>query len=115
MSPDYNISDNDKKGKSLKTVTLLFIIIVTLFSAENKILNQQAPGFRLKTVFGEATPYTALTPHFSADSSHAVILAFYANWCKPCMQELPFLQKVAEEKKEQGLRLIVVSVDSSFT
>ncbi len=31
------------------------------------------------------------------------------------MEELPFLQKVAEEKKEQGLRLIVVSVDSSFT
>ncbi len=56
MSPDYIlrfILENLRKAL-MRTLLLLFIITLSLFSAENKILNQKAPGFRLKTVFGEA-------------------------------------------------------------
>lgn len=41
----------------------------------------------------------------------AVLVSFMASWCKPCEKELPFLQQIAGELKDQGLRVLVISID----
>ena len=41
----------------------------------------------------------------------AVLISFFATWCKPCKRELPFLQQLSTEYKDRGLRVISVAID----
>ena len=41
----------------------------------------------------------------------AVLISFFATWCKPCRKEMPFLQQLSTEFKERGLRIISVAID----
>ncbi len=40
-----------------------------------------------------------------------VVLNAWATWCKPCVVELPMLQRLHENYQDQGLRVIGVSID----
>lgn len=40
-----------------------------------------------------------------------VIVDFWATWCGPCVEALPHLNKLYEEKKAAGLKVLAVSVD----
>ncbi len=40
-----------------------------------------------------------------------VIIDFWASWCAPCREEMPFLNELYEEHREDGLVVIGVSVD----
>jgi cytochrome c biogenesis protein CcmG, thiol:disulfide interchange protein DsbE len=41
-----------------------------------------------------------------------VLLDFWATWCVPCRESLPFYQTLANAHRERGLRVVAVSVDS---
>jgi thiol-disulfide isomerase/thioredoxin len=40
-----------------------------------------------------------------------VILNFWATWCVPCRQEMPFLERLYQKFKDQGLIVIAISTD----
>ena len=40
-----------------------------------------------------------------------LILTFYANYCKPCKKELPFLNKLYKKYKNKGLIIVAVNTD----
>src|SRR5258706_3712262 len=44
-------------------------------------------------------------------SAKAVLISFFATWCKPCKKEMPFLQQLSTEYKEKGLRVVSVAID----
>jgi thiol-disulfide isomerase/thioredoxin len=39
------------------------------------------------------------------------IINFWATFCKPCIEELPYYQELAKKYEKQGLKLILVSLD----
>ncbi len=41
-----------------------------------------------------------------------IVVSFMASHCKPCLKELPLLQKLHAKYHERGLRIIGVSIDS---
>lgn len=41
-----------------------------------------------------------------------VLLNVWATWCGPCRQETPFLQSLHEAHRQEGLRVVGVSVDT---
>jgi thiol-disulfide isomerase/thioredoxin len=41
----------------------------------------------------------------------AVLISFFATWCKPCKKEMPFLQQLSTEYKDKGLRVLSVAID----
>lgn len=62
-----------------------------------------APDFELKTLEGE-------TVRLSNYVGKKVILNFWATWCPPCKEEVPHMQKVYEEYKNQGVEILAVNV-----
>jgi thiol-disulfide isomerase/thioredoxin len=42
---------------------------------------------------------------------HPLIVNFWATFCAPCIKEMPYLQSAAARYKDQGVELVLVSLD----
>jgi thiol-disulfide isomerase/thioredoxin len=48
-------------------------------------------------------------------AAKAVLISFFATWCKPCAKEMPLLQTLSTEYKSRGLRVVSVAIDKDET
>jgi thiol-disulfide isomerase/thioredoxin len=47
----------------------------------------------------------------TADSGGVVLINFWATWCEPCRKEMPALDAYYRKHREQGLKMVAVSMD----
>lgn len=66
------------------------------------IIGQQAPDFALRNLDGEIVRLSDLR-------GSVVFINFWATWCTPCKKELPDIQKLYDEKREQGLVVLEIN------
>jgi thiol-disulfide isomerase/thioredoxin len=45
------------------------------------------------------------------NSGRVLAINFWASWCKPCVDEFPFLIKLNENYKDRNFKLIFISLD----
>jgi thiol-disulfide isomerase/thioredoxin len=48
---------------------------------------------------------------YIARADHPLIINFWATFCAPCNKEIPYFQSTVEKYKQQGVELILVSLD----
>lgn len=53
-----------------------------------------------------------LQARFKAGRDTVYIVNFWATWCKPCIQELPYFEKFSSEFKSRPVKVLLVNVDS---
>lgn len=63
-----------------------------------------APDFTLERLEGEPVTLSAL-------KGNVVLVDFWATWCPPCREEMPYLVKLAKQYEGQGVRFVAVSND----
>ena len=68
-----------------------------------------AADFSLKNLDGKAVALSDLL------GQAPVIINFWATWCKPCVKELPYIEKIQKDFREQGLTVLAVSEDSPWS
>jgi cytochrome c biogenesis protein CcmG/thiol:disulfide interchange protein DsbE len=94
------------------TVVILFLASIGImwavfnFNKEEAVkleLGAPAPNFTLKTLDGQSA---SLADY----KGKVVLLNFWASWCEPCREEMPFLQKAYETYKDQGLVVLGVNL-----
>lgn len=60
-----------------------------------------APDFTLETLEGEVVTLSEL-------QGQAVLVNIWASWCLPCRAEMPAMQQVYEDYREQGFTILAV-------
>jgi len=45
------------------------------------------------------------------ESTKPLIINFWATWCRPCVNELTYFEKVVDKFKDKNVELILISVD----
>jgi len=67
-----------------------------------------APNFKLKDISGKVVELVDF-------KGKIVYIDFWATWCSPCRNELPFLDKIFDEYNPKGVEFISISLDSDIT
>ncbi|MEP6796094.1 MAG: TlpA disulfide reductase family protein [Saprospiraceae bacterium] len=55
--------------------------------------------------------YDELKPLLSKDNDTTYVVNFWATWCTPCVQELPYFVELNKTYKNQAFKLMLVSLD----
>jgi peroxiredoxin len=102
----------------MKSLTLrIFILLgLTLFFYHHALacdgpvgvtVGKCAPDFSIKSIEGK--PY-----QLSQLRGKVVLLNFWATWCKPCIVEMPSMQKSYSTLQKQNIEVMAVSIDSNL-
>ena len=67
----------------------------------------QAPDFAL------ATPDGKQNLSLASLRGKVVLLNFWATWCPPCREEMPSMERLSQEFKDQGLAVVAVDLQES--
>jgi len=88
-----------QKGKRGNIMRILFLCI-TLF------IFFDASGQSIKKYKIEQ-----LVERINKAGDTVLIVNFWATWCKPCIEELPYFHELARKYKDQKIKLLLVSLD----
>jgi peroxiredoxin len=66
------------------------------------VVGQPAPDFALRTVDGKVVKLSNLR-------GKVVWINFWATWCAPCTHELPEIEQIYNDKRDQGLEVLEVN------
>lgn len=67
-------------------------------------VGEKAPSLEAKNLDGKSFS-------LAAESGNVVIVNFWASWCEPCREEMPALETYYKQHKDEGLRVLAISMD----
>ncbi|HAN77208.1 MAG TPA: alkyl hydroperoxide reductase [Bacteroidales bacterium] len=76
-------------------VYILFLFSVEVYSQNIPICNK----------------FTDLEPRLHFENDTLYIVNFWATWCKPCVMELPYFEKIHREFANQKVKVLLISLD----
>ncbi|WP_226579467.1 thiol-disulfide oxidoreductase ResA [Halobacillus litoralis] len=104
-----------KKRLVFRSLMLVFMVGLAAFALiangkeEQTVVakGEQAPDFQLK----EFT--TDKTIQLSDLKGKGIMLNFWATYCGPCKDEMPYMEKLYPKYKEKGVEILAVNLDST--
>lgn len=66
---------------------------------------QTAPEIALKDLGGNTVKLSSL-------KGKVVLVDFWASWCAPCRESMPFLEKLSKSYRDKGLVVLGVNIDN---
>jgi thiol-disulfide isomerase/thioredoxin len=76
------------------------MIVFLLFSATFAAKSQSILSWKINDVV-----------NYMNKSDSTVVISFWATFCKPCVEEIPYLESISEKYKNQKVKLLLVSLD----
>jgi peroxiredoxin len=88
-----------------RAALVLITAILLCACGEQRFLAPDAPDFSLPQL---AAPGEITLNEYHGD---VVYVTFWASWCVPCREEMPFLSALWQRHREKGLQVIGINVD----
>jgi len=83
--------------------------------ASNSAMEKEASAWPEPAAYIEGIPiyeeFSQVEPFFHFDNDTIYIINFWATWCKPCVEELPYFEELIQAYKEKNVKVILVSLD----
>ena len=90
--------------KVLKLITYFVLMQFAVVIAQEKGTLGKIPNLDLKLLNGKKTNVYKLL------ESGPLLIDFWATWCKPCLDEIPSLNKLQVNEKFKSLKIIPINV-----
>jgi len=87
-------------------VRFLVALVAMVMMSSSALAGDKAADFTLRDIDGN-------TVTLSEKIGNVVLVSFWATWCGPCKEEMPHLQKLYTEKKDEGLVVLSISTDDA--
>jgi thiol-disulfide isomerase/thioredoxin len=99
------IRDNSSRFSPLLPILLLMLSLIVTACGEQRFEPRQAPGFTLPLLDGGGS--------LSMEDyrGRVVYVTFWASWCVPCRQEMPYLAQLRERHGGDGFEVLAINVD----
>jgi len=93
-------------------VAAIIFALVSNFNQDKSIYKpgDEAPNFELQQVNDNNDLDVVQLDDFKGKG---VMLNFWATYCKPCEEEMPYMQELYPEYKDKGIEIVAVSLDST--
>jgi len=101
-------------SKTLKVVSIILalltigLLITGCFGSSEPTgarVGQKAPDFKLQNLDGELVSLSEL--------DKSVLLNFWNTGCPPCVNEMPLLQQIHQERQDEGLMVLTLNAGES--
>lgn len=94
----------------MKTMLRLMLVMMLVACADTNefrplVSGDPAPGYAAPSLAGDTVSIASL-------NGDVVLVNVWATWCIPCREELPALQRLHEQRRDDGLHIVGVSVDA---
>jgi len=94
-----------KRDKRLLVILLMSVLLMdAVCFAEGEMEWKKAPDFTIKSLTGKNIKLSELR-------GRVVLINFWATWCAPCKEELPFFNRLYTKYKGVGLEILGVNID----
>lgn len=93
-----------------------FCLFLLLMSCQSKKATVEPPITSVKKIPKVATlsvvnTQTELQQLLSAQKGKVTLVNLWATWCKPCVHEMPALEKLHQNYQDKGVKIIALSLD----
>ena len=97
----------NKMSKVVLLIILTWVLLVTGCTEPSVArVGGPAPDFRLENLDGKSISLGDFR-------GKPVLINFWATWCPPCRDEMPYLQQVYEEWSDKGLVVLAINIGES--
>lgn len=94
---------------SMRPLVVLLALLCLAACSEQRFEPREAPGFTLPLLDGSNEVSLLDT------RGQVVYLGFWASWCEPCRQEMPYLAQLYQRHKDEGFQVLAINVDEDLT
>lgn len=85
-----------------------FLCLILAFSCKKPTTEVTPPA---KMVDVKTVNYSELEPMLNYNDNNTYVINFWATWCKPCVEEMPYFQELHNTYSDQNIKVILVSLD----
>ena len=89
-----------------KLIGTMLLCCSLMITAQTAIAADNAPNFTLRDINGQQVSLEDF-------KGQVVLVNFWATWCGPCQVEMPHLQKMYVDLKDQGFVVLSISIDDA--
>lgn len=79
------------------------LLLISMLSLSGRLTGQDAT---VRTV-----DFNTFSGFFQNKNDSILVINFWATWCAPCVEELPYFEKIHDTFKDQKVKVILASLD----
>lgn len=96
----------------MRGITLIFLLFTTtIFGQVSEEVIRPLKTYSLNGVEVNSYDFETFKTFLNKKDRTTYVINFWATWCLPCLKELPYFEKLNQQYKDKGVKVILVSLD----